>query len=575
MNLLFLCAKNDARSQMAEAFARARRLADITMTSAGYKASSVHPLAVRVMAEIGIDISAAAATPLTACNEPVDVVISFSERPAGAGATLVGRPEWIDWQVSDPAAVTGDDGVVLSAFRESRDRIRALVNAFWDDGYGAAIRESRVRTDAIFDCISDGIIVHTLDGRITYVNRAAEAILDGDASAITSRRVRDVLPGGVDDDARAFHDTLASCTTVQRHRMAIATGQGQPHFVHVTVSPLLDAAGVRYGGVVVLRDLRRHPDVLHSARTDGGFAGIIGRHESMLAIFEMIRELADAKVPVLIQGESGTGKELVAAAIHQQSKRCKKLFVPVNCGALPESLLESELFGHVKGAFTGASRDKKGRFELADGGTIFLDEVGDITPAMQVKLLRVLQEGTFERVGGEETISVDVRVISATNKDLSEELADGRFREDLFYRLSVVPLTLPPLRDRRSDIPALVDAILAGIAQDVGRPETTLSDGAMEILMAHNWPGNVRELQNWLQFAMVKCHSGCIGPEHLPAGGTPREPSAPRHKRRKLDATAVRDALQASNGNKVEAAKRLGVSRATLYRFLDDDEDSD
>jgi transcriptional regulator with GAF, ATPase, and Fis domain len=290
----------------------------------------------------------------------------------------------------------------------------------------------------------------------------------------------------------------------------------------------------------------------------------------MLAVYDLIRELADSDVPVLVQGESGTGKELVAAAIHNEGPRANRLFVPVNCGALPESLLESELFGHVKGAFTGAIRDKKGRFELADGGTIFLDEIGDISPAMQVKLLRVLQEGRFERVGGENTIRVNVRLISATNKNLAAEIAAGRFREDLFYRLSVVPLSLPPLRERPTDIPLIAEHILKNILRNVGRSGVRISPEAMDVMMNHGWPGNVRELQNWLQFAMIKCRGDAILPEHLPPlrQSLPTSAADPATAPRHLSVETVKRALAQCRGNKVEAARTLGISRATLYRFL-------
>lgn len=298
------------------------------------------------------------------------------------------------------------------------------------------------------------------------------------------------------------------------------------------------------------------------------FRGIIGYNAAMLDVIELIRDLADTDFPVLIYGESGTGKELVASAIHNESSRAGKLFVPVNCGALSESLLESELFGYVKGAFTGAARDRKGRFELADGGTIFLDEIGDMPTAMQVKVLRVLQDGTFERVGGEETIKVDVRVISATNKDLSREIAAGKFRSDLYYRLSVVPLTLPPLRDRLDDIPMLAHHILQTALEETGKQPVTISVDAFSAMRAHEWPGNVRELQNWIRFSLVKCKGSVVLPKHLP---TCRQGGAPlplRTRRRKhLDIDSVRSALRSAK-NKAEAAHMLGVSRATLYRYL-------
>ena len=287
-------------------------------------------------------------------------------------------------------------------------------------------------------------------------------------------------------------------------------------------------------------------------------------------MFDLISDVADTQVPVLIQGESGTGKELVAAAIHNEGPRAHRQFVAVNCGALPEGLLESELFGHVKGSFTGAVRDKKGRFELAHEGTIFLDEIGDISPAMQVRLLRVLQEGRFERVGSEETLEVDVRVISATNKDLRLEIMHGKFREDLYYRLNVVPVWLPPLRDRMTDIPLLVSHILERFCSEMGRDVVSLSPEALDVILAHAWPGNVRELQNWLQFALVKCRGSEILPIHLPPARPAPTSLQPAlgGARKRLTEDAVREALARTQGNKVEAAKLLGVSRATLYRFL-------
>ena len=307
-------------------------------------------------------------------------------------------------------------------------------------------------------------------------------------------------------------------------------------------------------------------------RAEQGFAGIVGRHPKMIEMFEAIREVAEVDAPVLIQGESGTGKELVANAIHSEGHRRDKPFIPVNCSALPETLLASELFGHVRGAFTGAIRDKKGRFELADKGTIFLDEVGDLSPAIQVALLRVLQERTIERVGGEKPIKVDVRVISATNKDLSRMVAAGKFREDLFYRLCVIPMSLPPLRDRRGDIPLLANHILRQVLNEMGREALTLSPEIVAAMMDYDWPGNVRELQNAIHYATLKCKGNVLELHHLPAvvSAAPDrlKRRAKRGRKQKLTAEAVRRALEEAQGNRTEAARKLGVTRTTLYQYI-------
>jgi DNA-binding NtrC family response regulator len=321
----------------------------------------------------------------------------------------------------------------------------------------------------------------------------------------------------------------------------------------------------------MLEDITELNTLRRRLKTEQSFAGIIGRDNSMQELFETIRNVAEVDVPVLVQGESGTGKELVAAAIHTEGHRANKPFVPVNCGALPEGLLESELFGHVKGSFTGALRDKKGRFELAHGGTLFLDEVSDLPRVLQPKLLRVLQDGTFERVGDEKTISVDVRIISAANRDLKKEVKRGNFRDDLYYRISVVPIHLPPLRERRNDIPLLVDHFLHEAAQRYNRQLPTISKEAMSVMMAYRWPGNVREMQNAIQFAIVKCRGSEILSQDLPlelknlAGLSPsRGPS------KKLDIDIVLSALKQTGGNKAKAARLLCIGRATLYRFLAD-----
>ena len=310
--------------------------------------------------------------------------------------------------------------------------------------------------------------------------------------------------------------------------------------------------------------------------------GFIGCHPKMFELFDTIERVARMKLPVLIQGESGTGKEMVATALHERSGRTGPL-VPVNSGALPEGLLESELFGHVRGAFTGAVRDKRGRFELAHHGTLFLDEIGEISAAMQVKLLRAVQEGTFERVGGEQTLKVDVRVICATNRDVEKDVASGRFRADLFYRISVVPITLPALRDRASDIPLLVRHFLerASAAAGMGMPE--LPDETMSVLTDYRWPGNIRELANIVERLAILHAGGDVDERHvvavLPMDGGVRRPEEPLPDPAAMDnsltdtldsheRTLIVRALSVAGGNVAEAARRLKTQRANLYRRM-------
>jgi len=437
----------------------------------------------------------------------------------------------------------------------------------------------------LFDSIPCGILVLDKDRRVRAVNNLLERTFGVSSSEVYNKRGGEVLRcvHAHEDPAGCGYSQACEVCGVRNTALKALAGlrvQRQKTEIRLTsggqsqdLTLLVTAAPVEYEGeqfaVIILEDITELNTLRRRLKTEQSFGGIIGRDPKMLELFDTIREVAEVNVPVLIQGESGTGKELVAAAIHNESPRAQRQFVPVNCGALPDGLLESELFGHVKGAFTGAIRDKKGRFELADSGTIFLDEIGDLSAAMQVKLLRVLQEGTFERVGDEKTVKVDVRVISATNKNLRQEVAAGKFREDLFYRLCVVPITLPPLRDRRTDIPLLAEHILSRAAKESGRKKVSLSPPAIAALMDYPWPGNVRELQNALQYALIKSRGDTITPEHLPAIIYERSeltPAAPR--RRKLEPADVANALQQANGNKVKAARLLGVSRATLYRFL-------
>ncbi|RKX30710.1 MAG: sigma-54-dependent Fis family transcriptional regulator, partial [Verrucomicrobia bacterium] len=307
-----------------------------------------------------------------------------------------------------------------------------------------------------------------------------------------------------------------------------------------------------------------------------GLENIIGRSPPMQEVFEIIRQVAPTRATVLIEGESGTGKELVARAIHRLSPRADGPFIAVHCAALSPTLLESELFGHEKGAFTGAVEMRRGRFELADGGTIFLDEIGEVDPSVQVKILRVLEERTFERVGGEQTIEVDVRLLAATNRSLHQLVAEKRFREDLYYRLHVVRIHLPPLRERKEDIPLLCEHFLRHFAEENHKGIEGFTAEAMDALIAYDWPGNVRELRNAVERMVVLARGPRLGVRDLPPEirqNVPREQTASTGSLRNLtlreaEKRLIVEALKANSGNRTRAAEQLGISRRTLHRKI-------
>ena len=428
--------------------------------------------------------------------------------------------------------------------------------------------------EAVIDSLNDAIIAHDVQRRITVFNRAAERLTGLQRDDVLGRDCHDILEGGFCGSRCTFCSGCTPEFEIESYPMVVTDTSGATHSVDTTVVPVRNRAGDVIGLVAAARDVTELSELRQSVKNERAYRGIIGKHVHMRAVYELIRQAAPAEVPVLVQGESGTGKELVARAIHAESPRCSGPFVAVNCGALSEGLLESELFGHVKGAFTGAIRDKRGRFEIADEGVLFLDEVGELTLPTQVKLLRVLQEMRFERVGGERSIDVDVRIVSATNRDLREEVRRGRFREDLFFRLCVVPIELPPLRQRGTDLFMIADHFLSKLAEESGRPQPpALSEAAARAVLDYDWPGNVRELVNALQFAMVKTAGGVIEPDHLPPEVLRLTESRPRSKagrKRKLTTEQVRGALERAGGSRIGAAKLLGVSRSTLYRYLDE-----
>jgi sigma-54 dependent transcriptional regulator, acetoin dehydrogenase operon transcriptional activator AcoR len=520
---------------------------------------------------------ASAVTADEAAQRSFDAVVLLSPSADAATASPVcGVPAVLSWPTQPEGAA---------------DSLEAEISAFVDRGYLAALDHERGRLQRFADMMDEGIIIHDDRRRVFFVNRAATALTGHEAADVVGRDCHLAFPphGLCGTSCQFCADDGEGADGRATYETAYVDPDGVPKRLKVT-SELMEIAPGTKGVLAVLQDLTEVSEMRRSLGERRKFHGMVGVSSAVHDVFESIRAVSASDYSVLITGESGTGKELVASAIHQESARSAGPFVPVNCGALPVAILESELFGHVRGAFTGAIRDKKGRFELAHGGTLFLDEVGELSPQVQVKLLRVLQDKRIERVGGEQSIAVDVRIISATNRDLRAMVEKGRFREDLFYRLCVVPIHLPPLRERREDIPYLIDHILARISIETGKAIRGVDDRALDLLLAHTWPGNVREQINALQFASIHCDGEIVRAEHLPpeirrlkpvhradraacaphaAGPGRAPPEDDGESRFKLTRAAVESALSATHGNKVRAAKLLGVGRATLYRFFE------
>ncbi|MBI5044246.1 MAG: sigma 54-interacting transcriptional regulator, partial [Nitrospirae bacterium] len=354
----------------------------------------------------------------------------------------------------------------------------------------------------------------------------------------------------------------------------IRNKEGKPIPISFSTAFLKDEESNIIGGVEIFRDLSIVKNLIEQLQGKYSFSNIIGKNHKMQKIYDLIQQVAHTDTVVLITGESGTGKELIARAIHYNSSRKDKPFIKVDCASLVESLLESELFGHVKGAFTGAISDKAGRFELADGGTIFLDEIGNIGLTSQAKLLRVLQNGEFERVGESKTNKVDVRVIAATNIDIKKAVREKKFREDLYYRLKVVSIHLPPLRERKEDIPLIVRHFVDRFNKSMGKEVINIFPGAMEMLMRYNYPGNIRELENIIEHAFIRCNGNTIFPHHLPEDFLHDEKGfiegILKSKRpfEDLERRLILKVLDETNWAYQEAASRLGISRATLWRKI-------
>jgi PAS domain S-box-containing protein len=451
-------------------------------------------------------------------------------------------------------------------------------------GEAAVIKNPRLSLDAedllghVLATMPGGLFTVDDQGRITSWNRGMED-MTGYPAAEALGRTCDFLKGSTcfAGPCATSGQTCALFTQGHVHgkRCSLMRRDGSRVSVVKNARLMIDGRGKRIGGIEAVTDitglveLEQEVETLRSVAAGRAHMGrLIGNHPAMQQLYDFIEVAGRVASSVLIQGETGTGKELVAHAIHLASARSQGPFIKMSCAAMPDGLLESELFGHIRGAFTGAVADRKGRFAAADGGTIFLDEIGDISPAMQTRLLRVLQEREFERVGDNRSIHVDIRVIAATHQDLQALCDQGKFRRDLYYRLAVVPVVVPPLRQRRSDIPLLVEHFLNRLVRLQGREVAGISPEALHQLSAARWPGNVRELENAVEYAYAVCQGGVLTPSCLPPGLTAADESPALLATTPRDAEEIRRVLQACGGNRTRAAAELGVSRMTLWKWL-------
>jgi PAS domain S-box-containing protein len=440
----------------------------------------------------------------------------------------------------------------------------------------------------VVETIQEGVMIVDPNGSIVAVNQALSELTGFGAEELIGRSCATLncATCRAKREQEGHHwCSLFELGRMNKQRCAVLRRDGRYVQVLKNASVLKNDAGEVIGGVETLTDisglLERDTAIEAFRRELSGrdtFHGMVGRSAVMQRVYDLIDNAADSDAPLAISGESGTGKELAARAVHERGKRCARPYIKVNCAALNEALLESELFGHVRGAFTGAHQGRTGRFEAANGGSIFLDEIGDLPMVTQVKLLRVLEEKVIERVGDNHPIPVDVRIITATNRNLEAMVREGSFRQDLYYRINVIPVTIPPLRARIEDVPLLAESFFRTLQLKSGKDIRSISRQAMDLLMAYSWPGNVRELRSTFEYAFVTCQTTSIEPKDLPAGicrtmpksrdqagATVRQQSGDRDQRKKQK---LIEALREAGGNQSRAAELLGISRVTVWNRM-------
>ena len=427
--------------------------------------------------------------------------------------------------------------------------------------------------NVILDSVSEGVFTVDLDWRITSFNRAAEEITGIGRQEAVGKRCRDVLRADVCETDCTLAATMQTGKPIMNKAVHIIDAEGKKRAITISTALLKDSKGEVIGGVETFRDMSMVEQLRKEIEGRYSCEDIISQSNKMQTLFAVLPNIAESNATVLIEGESGTGKELFARAIHNLSFRKDKPFIAVNCGALPDTLLESELFGYKAGAFTDAKRDKPGRFALAQGGTIFLDEIGDVSASVQVKLLRVLQDKIYEPVGAVSSVKADVRIITATNKKLDELVKEDKFRDDLYYRINVMKLELPPLRDRKEDIPLLVEHFISRFNQLHNKNICCVTNEVTAALLSYDYPGNVRELENIIEHCFVLCEGEVIEAKHLPSSIRPSlksestkdgEPTTIKQ----MEIILIKQALIRNKGNKTAAAKQLGIDKSTLFRKM-------
>ena len=427
--------------------------------------------------------------------------------------------------------------------------------------------------NVILDSVREGVFTVDLDWRITSFNRAAEEITGIGRQEAVGKHCRDVLRADVCETDCTLAATMQTGKPIMNKAVHIIDAQGKKRAIAISTALLKDKTGKVIGGVETFRDTSLIEQLRNEIEGRYSCEDIISQSHKMQNLFAILPNIAESNTTVLIEGQSGTGKELFARAIHNLSFRKSKPFIPVNCGALPDTLLESELFGYKAGAFTDAKKDKPGRFALAQGGTIFLDEIGDVSASVQVKLLRVLQDKTYEPVGGISPVKADVRIITATNKKLDQLVKEDKFRDDLYYRINVMKLELPPLRDRKEDIPLLVEHFIGRFNRLHNKNICCITNEVTAVLLSYNYPGNVRELENIIEHCFVLCDGEVIEAKHLPSSIRPSlkseltkdsEPTTIKQ----MEIVFIKQALGRNKGNKTAAAKQLGIDKSTLFRKM-------